>query len=204
MVEIEMTEEIKIMAEPQMEPEKCKFLFDKPLATEGSFRFNSREEAQGSSIAEALFALPFIKSVFISANSVTVTQQGESEWRTIGKAIGGALRDAIASGKPVISEEMKKRLPDEQTIRDRVTTVLTNEINPAIAAHGGVIELLDVKKNDIFIKMGGGCQGCAMSMATLKQGVDTSLRKEIPELGAIYDTTDHAAGLNPYFQPATH
>ena len=197
-----MSDEIKIMAEPQMEPSMCKFVFDKPLVTEGSFRFNSKEEAQGSSIAEALFVLPFVKSVFISANAVVVTQQGDSEWRTIGKEIGGALRDALSSGKPAISEELKKRLPDEKTIREKVASVLEREINPAIAAHGGVIELLDVKKNDIFIKMGGGCQGCAMSMATLKQGVDTSLRKEIPELGAIYDTTDHAAGLNPYFQPA--
>ena len=71
-----------------------------------------------------------------------------------------------------------------------------------MAAHGGWVELIDVQKNEVFIRMGGGCQGCGMADVTLKQGVEKSIRQAIPEVGAIMDTTDHASGRNPYYSPS--
>ena len=87
-------------------------------------------------------------------------------------------------------------------IKKRVQSILDQEINPAVAAHGGWVELIDVKRNEVFIRMGGGCQGCGMADVTLKQGVERSIREAIPEVGAIMDTTDHASGRNPYYSPA--
>ncbi|MDO8520302.1 MAG: NifU family protein [Deltaproteobacteria bacterium] len=195
-----MAEElIKIMAEPQADPNRCRFTLDKNIIDEGSFFFNNAEEARGSALPEALFAVGGIGSVLAGGSLIQVVKSTVDDWRAMAPKIGAAIRAALNSGKPLVSEEAKKRIPDENEIRTKVNALLEKEINPAVASHGGVIELLDVKKNDIFIKMGGGCQGCAMSTATLKQGVEQSLRKEIPYLGAIYDTTDHAAGTNPYY-----
>ncbi|MDE2795158.1 MAG: NifU family protein [Gemmatimonadota bacterium] len=84
-------------------------------------------------------------------------------------------------------------------LADRVTHVLDTEINPAIAAHGGVINLVDVQGTEIFIEMAGGCQGCAMSRMTLRQGVERMVSQSVPEVTAIHDVTDHASGDNPYF-----
>ena len=84
-------------------------------------------------------------------------------------------------------------------LADRVTHVLDTEINPAIAAHGGVINLVDVRGTEIFIEMAGGCQGCAMSRMTLRQGVERMVSQSVPEVTAIHDVTDHASGDNPYF-----
>lgn len=84
-------------------------------------------------------------------------------------------------------------------LADRVTHVLETEINPAIAAHGGVINLVDVQGTEIFIEMAGGCQGCAMSRMTLRQGVERMVSQSVPEVTAIHDVTDHASGDNPYF-----
>ena len=84
-------------------------------------------------------------------------------------------------------------------LADRVTHVLDTEINPAIAAHGGVINLIDVQGTEIFIEMAGGCQGCAMSRMTLRQGVERMVSQSVPEVTAIHDVTDHASGDNPYF-----
>jgi Fe-S cluster biogenesis protein NfuA len=78
------------------------------------------------------------------------------------------------------------------------------DINPAVAAHGGVVELIDVQRNDVFLRMGGGCQGCGMASMTLRQGVESAIRRTVPEVGAIMDTTDHAAGRNPYYASAGH
>jgi len=83
-------------------------------------------------------------------------------------------------------------------IADRVREVLDNQVNPAIAAHGGLISLIDVEENDIYVEMSGGCQGCALSRMTLRQGVERMLREAVPELTAVHDITDHSSGENPY------
>ncbi|HKJ01167.1 MAG TPA: NifU family protein [Longimicrobiales bacterium] len=85
-------------------------------------------------------------------------------------------------------------------IADRVRTVLDSQVNPAIAAHGGMISLVDVHDTEISVQMSGGCQGCALSRMTLRQGVERMLRQAIPELTAVHDVTDHASGESPFFQ----
>ena len=83
-------------------------------------------------------------------------------------------------------------------IADAVRVVLDNQVNPAIAAHGGMISLVDVEDTDIYVEMSGGCQGCALSRMTLRQGVERMLRDAVPELTAVHDVTDHSSGENPY------
>ena len=84
-------------------------------------------------------------------------------------------------------------------LADRVREVLDSQVNPAIAAHGGKIDLVDVRDTEIYLEMSGGCQGCAMSRMTLRQGVERTLRQSVPEITAVHDVTDHAGGVNPYF-----
>ncbi len=84
-------------------------------------------------------------------------------------------------------------------IADRVRSVLESQVNPAIASHGGMISLVDVDDTEAYVEMSGGCQGCALSRMTLRQGVERMLREAIPELTAVHDVTDHASGENPFF-----
>ena len=88
-------------------------------------------------------------------------------------------------------------------IADRVREVLNDQVNPAIAAHGGEITLVDVSGTEIYLEMSGGCQGCAMSRMTLRQGVERMLQETVPELTAVHDITDHASGEDPYYQAPT-
>lgn len=83
---------------------------------------------------------------------------------------------------------------------ERVQAVFDELVNPRIASHGGAVELVDVEENNVYIRMSGGCQGCSASAATLRVGIERTLREEIPEVGEIMDVTDHASGTNPYFQ----
>lgn len=85
-------------------------------------------------------------------------------------------------------------------IADRVREVLNDQVNPAIAAHGGMISLVDVRDTEISVEMSGGCQGCALSRMTLRQGVERMLREAVPQLTAVHDVTDHESGENPFFQ----
>jgi len=83
-----------------------------------------------------------------------------------------------------------------------VQGVLDRDINPAVGQHGGSVTLLDVKDGVAFIALGGGCQGCGMVDVTLRQGIEVRIREVVPQIREIVDTTDHAGGRNPYYQPA--
>jgi Fe/S biogenesis protein NfuA len=82
---------------------------------------------------------------------------------------------------------------------DKVRQLLDQQVNPAIAAHGGFAELVKVEGSAAFITMGGGCQGCALSAMTLRQGIETAILDAIPEVTEVVDLTDHGAGDNPFY-----
>lgn len=82
---------------------------------------------------------------------------------------------------------------------NKVQTLLSERINPSLAAHGGYAELVRVEGEQAFITMGGGCQGCALSAATLREGISRAIREAIPEITEVVDTTDHDQGANPYY-----
>ena len=80
-----------------------------------------------------------------------------------------------------------------------VQQAIDSDINPSLAGHGGWVALLDVQDDSAFIEMGGGCQGCGLSEATLKQGIEQIILKKVPEIQKVLDVTDHAEGKNPYY-----
>jgi len=81
----------------------------------------------------------------------------------------------------------------------RVQAVLDDRVNPGLAAHGGVVSLVDIQGDRVVLSFGGGCQGCGMADVTLKEGVSAQLKQQIPEISEVVDATDHAAGENPYY-----
>jgi len=87
-------------------------------------------------------------------------------------------------------------------IAARVQDVLDRQINPGVASHGGFVDLLDVRDGAAYVQLGGGCQGCAQVDVTLRQGIEVAIKAAVPEITRVIDSTDHAAGANPYFQPA--
>jgi len=90
----------------------------------------------------------------------------------------------------------------EEPAAAAVQKVLDEQINPAVADHGGFVVLLDVKDDTAYIQLGGGCQGCGMANVTLKQGVEVMIQRAVPEIKHVIDSTDHASGTNPFYQPA--
>ena len=85
------------------------------------------------------------------------------------------------------------------SISEKLQQLLDQHINPSLAAHGGYAELVKMEETAAHILMGGGCQGCAMSAATLRQGIEVMIAEAIPEITEIVDVTDHEAGENPFF-----
>ncbi len=92
-------------------------------------------------------------------------------------------------------ESPNAQSPEYQAVK----RVLDTEINPGVAGHGGYVSLLDVKDHVAYIRMGGGCQGCGMADVTMRQGVVVAIKKAVPDIIDVLDTTDHGGGKNPYY-----
>jgi Fe/S biogenesis protein NfuA len=87
-------------------------------------------------------------------------------------------------------------------VETRVAQVIDRRINPAIAEHGGRAMLDRVDGEIAYVRLGGGCQGCGMATVTLDQGIESAILESVPEIRQVVDVTDHAAGENPFYQPA--
>ena len=87
-------------------------------------------------------------------------------------------------------------------VAQRVIQVLEQQVNPTIAAHGGRAELVAVEQATAYLRLGGGCQGCAMATVTLSQGIERAIIQAVPEITSVVDVTEHQSGTNPYFEAA--
>jgi Fe/S biogenesis protein NfuA len=87
-------------------------------------------------------------------------------------------------------------------VAQRLIQVLEEQINPAIAAHGGRADLVAVEEDTAYLRLSGGCAGCGLAAVTLSQGIEVAIRDSVPEIVNVVDVTDHASGTNPYFEAA--
>ena len=198
---ISMEQDIRIIAEVSKEdPDSCKFTVDRVVLAEGCARFADKDHLQESPLAQKLFAIAGVTRVDLYGRTIMVRKQGADVWRAVGPLIGTAIREQLKSGQPAVSPEAMRNRPEEEKLREAVDRILQTQVNPAVASHGGAISLLDVHGNTIFLQMSGGCQGCASASVTLRQGVEQTLREQIPGVGDVVDVSDHAAGTNPYYR----
>jgi Fe-S cluster biogenesis protein NfuA len=181
--------------EPGAEDHTVVFTLDSKL-NDSTEVFKTPEEAAGNPLAEALFDVGFVEFVLFKKEKLILARNG-GEWAEI-----------IANAQDVIQAHYRgestsgprgETTDHDENIRTQVNELLETEINPAVASHGGYIELNKVDHGVVYLTMGGGCQGCSSSAATLRQGVETAIRDGIPHVVAVKDMTDHDSGENPYY-----
>ena len=195
---------ITIRAETLLaDPDTFKFTVSRTVHPGGPFFFENKERAGGSPLVERLFALLGVAHVLVTENVVTVWKEPSASWSGLTAAIGTAIRTQLLTGVPAILQSPRNastgRRPDAE-IRAVVQELLDKEVNRSIAGHGGQISIVDVQDGNLFIAMSGGCQGCAASQVTLRQGFEVMVRGVAPEIVDILDTTDHASGKNPFYE----
>ncbi|MDA8310413.1 MAG: NifU family protein [Actinomycetota bacterium] len=140
-------------------------------------------------------------TVVVPKSSVDRLRGARLEWNSEGE--GG-----LVLINPNVPEPEELGVPAEVMaaglggpLGSRVSAVLEQAVNPSIAAHGGRADLVAIDESGgvAYLRLSGGCQGCAMSRMTLTQGIEAALREEVPELSRVVDVTDHAGGANPYY-----
>ena len=152
-----------------------------------------------------------LKGIY-SLNFITAPEKGEGfihlEKGTLRFRLPVSNVPYLEGTELIINEEgeLEARNPQmsitklQGSIEEQVEQLLVDQVNPMVAAHGGVVSVHAVEKTDVYLQFGGGCQGCGQIDVTLKQGVEVMLKESIPEIANVYDATDHAEGTNPYFQ----
>lgn len=178
------------------DPDVVGFLLDTPIHHGVSVRFEGADDA---SLADALFDLGGIDRVEVSDATIWVKKQPNADWAILKPAIASAIRHVLDATDAPLGQRVPHDVNPDQDLLQAVENLLNQQVNPAVAAHGGHISADKVEGGTVYLRMSGGCQGCAASAATLRDGVERMLRAALPQIDKIVDVTDHAAGENPFY-----
>jgi Fe-S cluster biogenesis protein NfuA len=192
-----------IQTERTLNPARMRFLPGRTLLSSGTAGFLNADSSARSPLAQRLFEIDGITSVYVDPQAITVSKSDDIEWPMLNPVILGAIMEHFAAGEPVILDE-DRPLPKpglETADGKAIQGLLEQRINPQVASHGGRISLVDVQDDTAYIRLEGGCQGCGMADVTLKQGVTKEIQALVPGIRTVLDVTDHAGGTNPYHQP---
>jgi Fe-S cluster biogenesis protein NfuA len=184
---------ISIYTEMTPNPETMKFVANKLLYPGKSIDFADVESAKPSPLATELFGFPFIKSVFIASNFVTLTKTPETDWDDIISTIRQFLKEYLEEGKIVLNEEeivvIKKEGnvidADDDDVVKRIKELLESYVKPAVEMDGGAIQFKSYNEGTVNLMLQGSCSGCPSSMITLKAGIEGMMKRMIPEVKEV-------------------
>ena len=143
-----------------------------------------------------------VTHVLVAGKVVTIGKKESVSWEGLRAEVGAVIRTQLLTGVRAVLEAPQASPPgnrNDDDIREVVQELLDKETNPSIASHGGKISIVKVQDRKLYIEMSGGCQGCAASQVTLRQGFELMVRRVAPEVVDIIDATDHASGTNPFY-----
>jgi len=176
-----------IQTESTPNPATLKFLPGQAVLGTGAADYPAPETAEGSPLAQRIFAVSDVTGVFLGGDFVTVTKAGGVEWDHIKPAILGAIMEHFQSGQPAILDESATvghaahEGPDAGIVI-RIKELLDTRVRPAVAQDGGDITFHGFDRGIVYLHMQGACAGCPSSTLTLKMGIENLLRHYIPEV----------------------
>jgi Fe-S cluster biogenesis protein NfuA len=182
-----------IQTEATPNPASLKFLPGRIVLGTGTAEYRNADEANGSPLAERLFAVPGVSGVFLGNDFITVTKD-DAEWQHIKPAVLGAIMEHFLSGMPVLREEPEDESGGDEFFEEAdgetvatIKELIETRVRPAVAQDGGDITFRGFRDGVVFLNMRGSCAGCPSSTATLKHGIENLLRHFVPEVREIQE-----------------
>ena len=186
---------ISIYTEMTPNPETMKFVANKLLYPGKSIDFADESSAAPSPLAAQLFSFPFIKSVFIASNFITLTKTPVTDdWQDVIPTIKQFLKEYLEEGKPVVNDEEVAAMrqdssntvsADDDDVVKRIKELLENYVKPAVEMDGGAIQFKSYENGTVNLAMQGSCSGCPSSTITLKAGIEGMMKRMIPEVKEV-------------------
>ena len=175
-----------IQTEQTPNPVTLKLLPGRSVMESGTANFTTREAARRSPLAERLFELDAVTGVFLGADFITVTKNGDGDWHQLKPAVLAAIMEHFVAGRPVIDgatiDDAAGDTGEDDEIVSQIKELLETRVRPAVAQDGGDIIFHDFEDGIVYLHMQGSCSGCPSSTATLKAGIENMLRHYIPEV----------------------
>ncbi len=186
---------ISIYTEMTPNPETMKFVANKLLYPGKSIDFQDESQAGPSPLAKELFCFPFIKSVFIASNFITLTKTSDTDdWQDVIPTIKIFLKEYLEAGGVVVNEEEAAKVKqessnvasaDDDDVVKRVKELLESYVKPAVEMDGGAIQFKSYDSGTVTLMLQGSCSGCPSSMITLKSGIEGMMKRMIPEVREV-------------------
>ena len=186
---------VSIYTEMTPNPETMKFVANKLLYPGKSIDFQDESQAAPSPLAKELFSFPFIKSVFIASNFVTLTKTPDTEdWQDVIPSVKQFLKDYLENGAPIVNDEEVAKikqdtgniiLSNDTDVVKRIKELLDNYVRPAVEMDGGAIQFKSYDDGVVNLMLQGSCSGCPSSMITLKAGIEGMMKRMIPEVKEV-------------------
>lgn len=195
---------LQIQGQQLAQPHICRFTVNHLVYRKGRANCGSPEMAVGSPLLRDIFALGGIRQILVDEHSLTIEKTTDEPWPQLGKKIGALLRTHAQPDLPLVGDEIYPSPSVQDGIIQReVYHLIKEQINPQIASHNGYVDLDRVENGVVYLRMGGGCQGCSAASLTLKLGIERTIYSHVPEVKDIVDVTNHAAGHQPYYKEGT-
>ena len=186
---------ISIYTEMTPNPETMKFVANKLLYPGKSIDFQDESTAIPSPLAKELFSFPFIKSVFIASNFITLTKTIDTEdWQDVIPSVKQFLKEYLENGGVVVNDDEVAKVKqessnvvsaDDDDVVKRVKELLENYVKPAVEMDGGAIQFRSYNDGVVNLMLQGSCSGCPSSMVTLKAGIEGMMKRMIPEVKEV-------------------
>ncbi|HRG57718.1 MAG TPA: NifU family protein [Bacteroidia bacterium] len=190
---------IIIYAESTPNPASIKFVANISINPAPAIVFTDAKVAKSSPLASALFEFPFVQSVFLASNFITITKSENVEWAEIMSPVRDFIKSYLESGATVFSKEAppvvhtdgranvnaEANVKPFNEIETKIAAVLEEYIKPAVESDGGAISLKSFNEGVVTVIMQGSCSGCPSSTMTLKAGIEGLLKRLIPEVTTV-------------------
>ena len=180
----------------------CRFTSTRTLYV-GTRNVHGKDDAKGLPLAERLMCLSGLTKIQLIGHLLVVTKTADRVWEDLSEEIGSILTSYLISSQALTPDEVEEKMMlMGRSTKEKVQYLIDMQINPGVAEHGGSVGVVAVKDNILYLRLYGGCQGCGAADFTLKQGIETMVKRAVPEIAQIIDLTNHSAGMNPYYQRA--
>ena len=180
----------------------CRFTSSRTLYV-GTRNVHGKDDAKGLPLAERLMCLSGVEKIQLIGHLLVVTKTADRVWEDLSEEIGSILMSYLISTQALTPDDVaEKMMLMGRSTKEKVQYLIDSQINPGVAEHGGSVGVVAVKDNILYLRLYGGCQGCGGADFTLKQGIETIVKRAVPEIAQIIDLTNHSAGMNPYYRPA--
>ncbi|MCO5254532.1 MAG: NifU family protein [Bacteroidetes bacterium] len=176
---------ISVFVEGTPNPDSLKFVLNKMILPNDSADFRSKSDASNSPLALALFAYSDVDGIFIMNNFVSVTKKPSADWQELAPVIKEAVKNLVESGIEIVSQSHSLSDEEESEVVMKIKQLLDDHVKPAVEMDGGAISFKSFHDGVVTVVMKGSCSGCPSSTFTLKAGIESLLKRMVPEVRAV-------------------